>query len=129
LYSTSRRQSSSPLLVIDGDKKHLWLFGAAGRKAAQQIILFIGPATYVLCTKGNVVASGAASPRCWGAPNALTLSEQQYFVWFNAAQSTKRQEILEILGGVSRLGPSLATPVVVALQAEKPGLNNTSACA
>jgi len=29
-------------------------------------------------------------------PNILTFSEQQYFVWDNTSQSTKRQVMLEI---------------------------------
>jgi len=34
----------------------------------------------------------------------LTLSEQQYFVWDNASQSTKRQGMLEVWGACGPIG-------------------------
>jgi len=41
-------------------------------------------------------------------PKFMTLNEQQCFVWDTASQRTKRQDMLEILGGMD----SLATPMV-----------------
>jgi len=45
--------------------------------------------------------SSAASPKILGGQIFLTLSEQPYFVRNDATQSTKRQEILEILEGMT----------------------------
>jgi len=44
--------------------------------------------------------SGVASRKLWGAK-----SEQQYFVWETASQSTKLQGMLEIWGGMAPLAP------------------------
>jgi len=35
------------------------------------------------------ISSSVASPKCFWGENILTLSEQQYFVWDTASQSTK----------------------------------------
>jgi len=42
------------------------------------------------------VGGSVASPQFFGGSNIFTFSEQQYFVWGNASQSTKRQEMPEI---------------------------------
>jgi len=39
-----------------------------------------------------------SQPKVFGGPNTLTLSEQQYFVWDTASQSTKPQDMLDIWG-------------------------------
>jgi len=44
---------------------------------------------------------GHTQPTNLGRANVLTLSEQQYFVFDTASQSTKWQEALEILGVIS----------------------------
>ena len=41
-------------------------------------------------------SSSLTSPKFWERPNILTSSEQQYFVWDTASQSTKRQDVLEV---------------------------------
>jgi len=42
--------------------------------------------------------SGVTSPKFWEGPSILTVSEQNYFVWYTGSQSTKRQDMQEILG-------------------------------
>jgi len=49
--------------------------------------------------------SGVASPRFFGGTNMLTSSEQQYFVWDTACQSTKRQDMQKKFGGYGPLAP------------------------
>jgi len=42
--------------------------------------------------------SSVATQKFFLGPNVLLFSEQRYFVWDNASQSTKRQKMLEIWG-------------------------------
>jgi len=55
------------------------------------------------------VGGSVTSPKFFGGSNIFTFSEQQYFVWGNTSQSTKRQEMPEIQEP-SHLAP-LATPM------------------
>ena len=46
-----------------------------------------------------MICSGVASPKFFGEPNLLILSEQQCFLWDPSSQSTKWQDMLEIWRG------------------------------
>jgi len=50
-----------------------------------------------ICMK-VVTSSSVASPKVWGRPNSLTLSEKRYFVRDTACRSTKWQDVLRIWG-------------------------------
>jgi len=56
--------------------------------------------------------SGVASPKYLGEPNLLTISEQQYFVWDTASQSTKLQCMLNICGDHTPSGYACTIVVV-----------------
>jgi len=57
-----------------------------------------------------VTGSNAVTPKIFGEPNTLTLSEQQHFVRDTPCQSTKWQDMLEIWWGMAPLAP-LAWPM------------------
>jgi len=74
-----------------------------------------------------VAASGVASPKfVWGA-NLLTFSEQHYFVWDTASQSTKWQDMLEIWGGQwSPYGRNKRRGLFFAVRCKRSWLSETS---
>ena len=53
----------------------------------------------------NFPGSSVARPKRWEGPTLLTSSEQQYLVWDTASRSTKRQDILELLGSHGLFAP------------------------
>jgi len=55
----------------------------------------------------NDVTSSVGTPKVFRGPNILNISEQQYFVWDTASQSTNDKIFYKFGGGMALLPPWL----------------------